>query len=46
MVFVCHVSLHDHMIKALNEVMVRRPSSYVIILPSLVATDTAVLKIK
>ena len=46
MVFVCHVTLEDHMIKVLNDFMVGSPSRYVTILPSLVAIDRVILEIK
>ena len=32
MVFVCHVTLQDHVIKVLNDIMVRSPSRYATIL--------------
>ena len=44
-VFVCHVTLQDDVIKALNDFMVRSPSRYVTILPNLVAISTAILDI-
>ena len=37
MVFVCHVTLQDHVIKGLNYFVVWSPSRYITILPSLVA---------
>ena len=40
MVFVCHVTLQDHVIKVFNDLTVRSPSRYVTIIPSLVAIDT------
>ena len=40
MIFVCHVTLQDHVIKA--QIMVRSFSMYVTILPSLVAIDALV----
>ena len=43
MVFVYHVTLKDHVIKALNEFMVSSPSRYVTILPSLVAIGTVMV---
>ena len=46
MAFVCHVTLQDHEIKALNNFMVRSPLSYVTILPSLMAIGTVVMKKK
>ena len=33
MVFICHVTLQDHVIKALNDFMVRIPSRYATIMP-------------
>ena len=39
MAFVCHVTLQDHVIKVLNDLMIRNPSRYVTILLSLVAID-------
>ena len=45
MVFVCHVNLKDHVTKALNDFMVRRPLRYVTILPSLVAIGTVIVEI-
>ena len=44
-VFVSHMNLQDHVIKALNDYMVKSPSRYVTILPSLVAIGTVVVKI-
>ena len=46
MVFVCHVTLEDHVIKALNNFVVRSPSGKIVVLPSLVAMDTVVVEIK
>ena len=43
MVFGYHVTLKDHVIKALNEFMLSRPSRYVTILPSLVAIGTVMV---
>ena len=40
MVFDCHVTLQDHMIKALNDFIARSPLRYVTILPSLVTIGT------
>ena len=40
MVFVCHVTFHDYMIKVFNEFMATNPSKYLTILPSLVAIST------
>ena len=45
MVFFSHVTLQDHMIKALNYFIVRRPSRYATILTSLVFIGTVVVKI-
>ena len=45
MVFACHVTLQDHVIKASNGFMVRSLSKYVTILLSLVAIDTLVVEI-
>ena len=46
MVFSSHVTLQDHMIKALNDFMVRRsPSRYATITTSLVVIGTVVVKI-
>ena len=39
MIFVFHVTLKYHVIKALNGLMVRRPSRYVTIRSSLVVID-------
>ena len=41
-VIVCNVALQDHVIKALHDPIVRSPSSYVTILPRLVARDAVV----
>ena len=46
MVFVYHVTLQDHVIKALNDFMVRSPSRYVTTLPLFVAISNVVVKIK
>ena len=43
-IFACHVTLQDHMIKALNDLNVRSFSSYVIIRPSLVAIRLVVVR--
>ena len=45
MVFVCHVTSQDHMIKALYDFMIRSLSRYITILASLVAIDTVVVEI-
>ena len=45
MVFVCSVTLQDHIIKVLNDFMIRNPSKYITILPSLVTTGTAAKEI-
>ena len=42
--FVCRMILKDHMIKRLNDFMVRSSSRYVTILPSLVAIDPVVVE--
>ena len=44
-VFVCHLTLQDHMIKALYDFMIRSLSKYITILASLVATDFVVVEI-
>ena len=44
-VFVSHMNLQDYVIKALNDYMVKSPSRYVTILPSLVAIGAVVVKI-
>ena len=44
MVFVCHVTLQDHVIKALNEFMISSPSRSVTILSSLVVIDPVVVE--
>ena len=46
MVFVCHVTLQDHVIKVFNDLTVRSPSRYVTIIPSLVAIDTVAVEIQ
>ena len=46
MVFVCHVTLQDHVIKVFNDLAVRSPSRYVTIIPSLVAIDTVAVEIQ
>ena len=45
MVFVCHMTLQDYVIKVLNDFIIRSPSSFVPILPSLMVTGTVVVKI-
>ena len=45
MVFVYHVTLQDHMIKALYDFMIRSLSRYITILASLVAIDIVVVEI-
>ena len=45
MVFVCHMTLKDHMIKALNDFIVRSILRQVFILSSLMAIDTIVVEI-
>ena len=45
MVFVSHVTLQDHMIKALYDFMIRSLSRYITILSSLVAIDIVVVEI-
>ena len=45
MVFVCHVTLQDHVIKALNGLMVRGLLREVALLPGLVAMGTMVVGI-
>ena len=45
MFFVCHMTLQDHMIKALYEFMVRNPPKYFTILTSLIAIVTVILEI-
>ena len=45
MVFICHVTLQDHVIKALYDIMFRNPSKDATILPSLVAIEAVVLEI-
>ena len=44
-VFVCHLTLQDHMIKALYDFMIRSLSKYITILASLVAIDIVVVEI-
>ena len=45
MVFVCHVTLQDHMIKALYDFMIKSLSRYITILASLVAIDIVIVEI-
>ena len=45
-VFVCHVTLQDHMVKALYDFVIRSLSRYITILANLVAIDVAVVEIK
>ena len=45
MVFVCPVTFQDHVVKALNDLMVSSPSRYVTILSSLVVMRTMVMEI-
>ena len=45
MVFVCHVTLQDHVIKALYDFMIRSLSRYLTILASLVDIDAVVVEI-
>lgn len=45
MVFVFHVTLQEHVIKALYDLMVKNPSRYVTILPSVVALDTEIIAV-
>ena len=45
MIFVFHLTLQDHIMKLLNDFMVRSPSKFVTILPSLVTKDTVVVEI-
>ena len=44
-IFLCHVTLQVHVIKVLNDFMVRSSSRQLIILPSLVAVGTIVVEI-
>ena len=46
MVFVCHMTLQDHMIKALYDFMIKSLSRFIAILASLVAIDIVVVKIQ
>ena len=45
MVFVCLVTLQDHVTNTLYDFMVRNPSRYVTILTSLKAIDSVVVEI-
>ena len=45
MVSVRHVTLQDHLIKALNDFMIRSPSMYVTIVPNLVVIGSVVVNI-
>ena len=45
MVSVCHVTLQDHLIKVLNDFIVRNPTRYVTILPGLVAIGIVAMDI-
>ena len=45
MVLVCNVTLQDHMTRVLYNFMVKISPNYVIIIPSLVATDIVVLEL-
>ena len=45
MISVRHVTLQDHLIKALNNFMVRSPSMYVTIVPNLVVIGSLVVNI-
>ena len=45
MVFVSHVTLQDHVIKVLNDFMVRSLSRYVTMLSGLVAIGTVAVEI-
>ena len=44
-VFICHVTLQEHVIKALYDFMIRSLSRYITILASLVAIDIVVVEI-
>ena len=44
-IFVCNVILQDPVIQALNDLMVRTPLGYFIIIRSLLATGTLVVEI-
>ena len=45
MVFICPVTLQDYAIKALSNFMVKSPTRYITILPSLVAIVTVIVEI-
>ena len=45
MIFACHVTLQEHVVKAHIDFMVRSLSKYVSILPSLVAIGTLIVEI-
>ena len=45
MLLVCHLALRNHVIKQLNEFMIKNPSRYVTILPGLVAMDPVIVEI-
>ena len=45
MVFVCHMTLQDHMIKTLYDFMIKNLSSYITILTSFLAMDIVVVEI-
>ena len=45
MIFVCHVTLQDHMIKDLYDFMIGSLSRYITLLASLVAMDIEVVEI-
>ena len=45
MVFVCHMTLEDHIIKALHDFMIKNLSRYITILANLVAIDIVVVEI-
>ena len=45
MFFACHATSQDHVIKALNDFMIRSPLSYITILLSLVAFTTLVVEL-
>ena len=46
MVFVCHITLQVHVIKAFYDFMVRSLSRYITILPSLVAIGTMIVGVR
>ena len=45
MIFACHVTLQDHVVKAYHDFMIKSLSKYVTILPSLMAIGTRVVEI-